>query len=382
MAVQFVFVHGVATRETDDYKRAVERRDQYFRSLVFGKDADIRNPYWGKYGANPPGGVYKSLPDYDHPTGDGVEVLKVASRPATGEAPKLVTLAREDFPETVDLIFTEALEDPASSPSEDLLASAKITMQYALHDPNPSWVQSDISDEQFLATLSSRSEAFARQKAGMQEETTEIETLGLRNWLKSGATSLVNRIRNRGGRLVLANSRQSLHAHVARFIGDVFSYLRDGAGRAQIRQVLQAEIAEAVSSGDEIVLMGHSMGGVILVDCLGDAQFRKDAGLTGERTVKALVTVGAQPGLFQELGLLSSPGGNGLPCVAHWLNIYDELDVLSFRAAPLFGPDVRDMLFSSRTGLLDAHTAYFTRIQFYERLRSRLKAIDIAVVPS
>ena len=61
------------------------------------------------------------------------------------------------------------------------------------------------------------------------------------------------------------------------------------------------------------------------------------------------------------------------------LTFLDELDVLSFRAATLFD-GVDDFAFSSGTGILDAHTAYFKRNQFYHRLRVRLEAAGLPVI--
>jgi hypothetical protein len=59
-----------------------------------------------------------------------------------------------------------------------------------------------------------------------------------------------------------------------------------------------------------------------------------------------------------------------------WWNVYDPVDLLSFRCEPIF-QDVRDFEFSSATGLIDAHTSYFKRPRFYARLRQRLKAVGI-----
>ena len=45
-----VFVHGVATRPSAEYKAAVKQRDALFRSLVFMRDdVAIHNPDWGSF---------------------------------------------------------------------------------------------------------------------------------------------------------------------------------------------------------------------------------------------------------------------------------------------------------------------------------------------
>lgn len=381
MSVHVVFVHGVANREGDAYSQTVARRSERFRKLVFGEAATIENPYWGAFGANPAGGRYRCLPDYDDPTGDGVEVLAVAPPPATGAAPRLVELAREDFPETVDLLFAGVLERAqADGPDlpDEAVAQAQMAALYASEVPNPPWLQADLTDEQFLKELTNRAKAYAAAQAGAAPEN-DVEVLGLGSWLRDSAEAVVNRVRNAGGRVALAVGREALHGHVATFIGDVFSYLKDGSGRAPIRALIKDELTKAVDSGKPIVLIGHSMGGVILADCLGDQAFCDSVGLKDGRRVAALVTVGSQPGFFQELNLLGLDPQPRLEAVEHWINVFDELDVLSFRAAPLFDGGVRDMMFSSRTGIFDAHGAYFERVQFYERLRKRLKALDVPV---
>ena len=382
MPAYVVFVHGVANRESEAYKQNVAKRDERFRKLVFGDAAKIENPYWGKFGANPDGGVYKSLPDYDNPHANGIEKLSVADRPETGEVPKLVELAREDFPETVDLIFEGVFEELQEGGNttlpDDAVKAAQLAAEYALAIPTPPWIAQDMSDDEFLKNLTEVSEAFHTSQSAAPVSSAELETLGIGNWLKTGAKAMIDRVRNAGGRVALAAGRDVVHGQIATFIGDVFSYLKDGSGREPIRALMRDEIGKAVQSGDPIVLIGHSMGGVILADCLGDPAFCQSVGLKDGRKVDALVTVGSQPGFFQELGLLGMQSPGTLPVVKTWINVFDELDVLSFLAAPVFN-NTKDLMFSSRTGILSAHTAYFSRVQFYKRLQARLKEAGIPV---
>jgi hypothetical protein len=42
-----VFVHGVATRQTPEYKAWVHQRDTLFRRLVLPKNAAVHDPDWG-----------------------------------------------------------------------------------------------------------------------------------------------------------------------------------------------------------------------------------------------------------------------------------------------------------------------------------------------
>lgn len=382
MPVQLIFVHGVANRRDDNYDRNVRARDRRFEKFIFGPGVVCRNPYWGDFGANPPGGTYLSLPDYEDPDQDERLAVHDAAVHAAEQAPSLVELARDDFPETVDLIFAEVMADAETDNGgvpDDVVDAARWVAEYAIHEPNPDWVRKDLSDEQFLDVLMRRAEALARHES--DQEAAEVEVLGIGSWLRKGAKSLTDRIRNAGGRLVLARAREDLHGSVARFIGDVFRYLKDGAGREDIRGTVREALKPALVSGNKVVLIGHSMGGVILADCLADPVFRQALGLSADRRIDALVTVGSQPGFFEELGLLtgSDEGASPLDVVHAWLNVYDELDALSFRVSPLF-EGAQDLRFSSRTGIAEAHGAYFDRVQFYRRLSNRLKDLGIPVV--
>src|SRR3546814_4527971 len=90
-----------------------------------------------------------------------------------------------------------------------------------------------------------------------------------------------------------------------RSLGDVFAYLREGELRSRIRELIREELAKAWSACEAgsgpMVVVGHSMGGVILIDMLQDPQ---GAGLPADLRVEALFTVGSQPGLFRSVGAL------------------------------------------------------------------------------
>ena len=118
------------------------------------------------------------------------------------------------------------------------------------------------------------------------------------------------------------------------------------------------------------------MGGVILTDMLLDPIA---AGLPADLEIAALITVGSQPGLFQALGAL--PGSQGqntktnMPSyVKKWMNVFDPIDPLAFRADCMF-EEVEDLEFNSITGLFSAHTSYFKRPQFYARCGARLNGV-------
>jgi hypothetical protein len=68
----------------------------------------------------------------------------------------------------------------------------------------------------------------------------------------------------------------------------------------------------------------------------------------------------------------AQPDKPAISCVETWFNVFDPVDPLAFRAEPAFA-GVQDLEFSSATGLISAHGAYFSRPQFHARARARLQ---------
>ena len=135
-----------------------------------------------------------------------------------------------------------------------------------------------------------------------------------------------------------------------------------------------------------LVLMGHSMGGVILYDVLSDPKAMADLEqrLGAPLAVDLFVTVGSQVALFEELKLFQASddryGEKGKPpfdrvpkpsTVKTWWNVYNRMDVLSFLTKPVF-TGVEDFAVDTMAGVQTAHSAYFTNMLFYERLASRI----------
>jgi pimeloyl-ACP methyl ester carboxylesterase len=122
-----------------------------------------------------------------------------------------------------------------------------------------------------------------------------------------------------------------------------------------------------------VVLLGHSLGGVVCFDLLAsgvllDGAATGPGGRPGQ--VEGLVTVGSQAPLLYELDALPSrPYGSGLPGgFPHWVNVYDRRDLLSYLAAGVFGPGVTDVEVDNRQPVSAAHSAYWTNDRFYAAL--------------
>ena len=218
----------------------------------------------------------------------------------------------------------------------------------------------------------------------------EVEAFGVGDRIRGAIGYLGRLIGNGASDLALRAARRDLSRGVSLFLGDVFVYLRgrDVAGAQGTRDRIFKPITAALivgakaprAAGEQLVVVGHSLGGVILYDILTDQKSLAEieAAVGAPLAIDALFTVGSQPGFFADLGLYP----NGRPaegsklkkpdCVASWMNVFDFTDVFSFRCAHIF-EDVTDFGYDTVTDLLHAHGSYFLRPSFFKRMRARLK---------
>jgi hypothetical protein len=170
--------------------------------------------------------------------------------------------------------------------------------------------------------------------------------------------------RSLGSRL-LVSRRAALSGHSVGAVGDILSYLSRGQ---EVREYLAAAI-RALEGRGPVVVLGHSLGGIVAVDLLAG---RSAAG----PPVDLLVTVGSQAPLLYELDALPSrPYGTGLPAAfPRWLNVYDRRDLLSYLAAGAFAGDSRitDVPVDNRQPVSAAHSAYWANRDFYRILAEAL----------
>jgi hypothetical protein len=136
--------------------------------------------------------------------------------------------------------------------------------------------------------------------------------------------------------------RGSIMEVATNFVGDVMLYLARGA---EVRQSVHSTVLQAsmLRPNEPLVLIGHSLGGVIAYEYSTDPIF------SDRPPIDLLVTVGSQVGLFAEYGLLQvvGPPLEGGKTSAQqadrrgglqgpWLNFYDPDDFLSFPIGRVF----------------------------------------------
>lgn len=404
-----VFVHGVATRTSQGYERQEKERDKLFARLLMGnKDAKIFNPHWGDL-VQKPAWDLKCVPDYDVKY-ERYGIPGAPSAPLAGVGADdplarffFARVAKRDFAEAADLLFASTLAAIAAdneTPDDEFLALTEALTRYLAanwHDlpvanrTSPNWLRDNTTNEEFANNL------LRDVKATMGGVQTEAYGAGdILKGVGKGLKRVVDIVRNKVSRAVLAAGRDGATHAVALFIGDVFGYLRDRPHQPSKRTEIRAEILkDLVAAGalrkkgdNPLIVVGHSMGAVILYDMFSDPAVK--AHLRSKNatfTIDAFVSVGSQVALFEEMKLhtVSNPniGGNArVPYpfdkdfVQNWLNVFDDTDPLSFLCEEAF-EGVEDYRFSSETGLLSAHTAYFTRPSFFERSRARLRDRDV-----
>ena len=143
------------------------------------------------------------------------------------------------------------------------------------------------------------------------------------------------------------------------FLGDVMAWFRN---REKILERVDSAVTKA-GTADPLVLVGHSLGGVIAFEYCAQAS----------RDVTFLATVGSQVGFFGELGVLSPevrvPDGKlQVPArIGTWRNYYDTDDSLAFLAKPVFDR-VADVQIDTKAPFPIAHSEYWNLSDTYQKL--------------
>lgn len=139
-------------------------------------------------------------------------------------------------------------------------------------------------------------------------------------------------------------------------IADILLYQVRGA---KIRKEIYKAVKKVKGADRSVVLLGHSLGGIVCVDLLVMQPLPE---------VELLVTVGSQaPFLYECNALKSRRRGDPLPAtfVRRWVNVYDPRDFLSYTAQGVFPatpggpPPVADRLVDNGLAFPDAHSGYW-----------------------
>lgn len=153
--------------------------------------------------------------------------------------------------------------------------------------------------------------------------------------------------------------RHSIMSMANATVGDILFYQQRG-------EVIRSYVAEQMAGLEgPVVAVGHSLGGIVLVDLLSGPEAPQ---------VDLLVTAGSQSPLFYAIDSLAHlrPGGSGEP-FRPWLNIYNPNDILSFRATGVFDgqADIWDVGTDPGVPFPESHSAYWHDDHTYQAIKER-----------
>jgi len=388
-----VFVHGVAVRQSRQHQALVHQRDALFKQLILPRSAAVFDPDWGSEGVK----FDPTLPWMPEP--GGAQPFAAAQGGQVGTVQVGIGgLARRQPDRAVDLAFEAGLAarvesaarrgDPAEALSAKELAAFEAAVRYLEAGADKTAFDPFGSDTEFISALALELKAHAPDRAPAAEQMGPASDA--LQWLGQGLRELVSPLRATVSDGLLRIVRRPLTEQVAFILGDVFVYLRRrGTGSVADNRIFAPIIADLTkaavlrSPADPLILVAHSLGGVILYELLTDrqavAKIKADSG--SDLVIDAWITVGSQPGLFADMGLYGTVPGAAADAklprpdpVRAWFNVYDYTDVLSFSCEKIFD-GVEDFEFDNVIGLFSAHTSYFRRPSFYQRLRARLNSL-------
>jgi hypothetical protein len=392
----------------------------------------IFNPYWGDLGASLsndypflPRGAYQML--WKRRDSLGAQEIGESSQISSDQdaeeggvlldpsAPLLSIVRNASLEDGIDLLWS-FIEDDSNDPETAVSVArlAQRALNYIHTDEGRQWLDNLKSDDELLERLMSflLSEMPAsvaktpnhKQHALSQSVShsvaapkTGVERASLGGFLQKARERLSKRVIEHNARLkesfqdIRHRVRKStvgttakvfneplramFHKQSALLIGDAFSYFSsrgDSKTAAPIAERVIESLREAhkikQATGEELVVIGHSMGGVILCDivtCYGK-----------EIPIDVLITVGSQYPLFADLQMF--PGISGVPRpiqrpenVKRWFNIIDPHDFLGYPASHIFD-GVDDYHLPTYSLGAASHTDYFNRPSFYFQLARRL----------
>lgn len=405
--MRFIFVHGTGVRR--------ERFDDLFRWVRKGlaerfPDADVEPCYWGDIfgtalssgGASVPGMATTRGPLTDPEAADAAEWLLLLTDPfcelrvlaelgtegdelgmpgvqSAGEsvADSLRKLPRDlqqgsgGEDELTHLLRDAGLIDGYSDALDEIADSDEFRDACAAAQDDVAAAELTTATSRAIAALLlSGAQDTAVCTGDERDRIVDLLSSRIGGTARGAVTRAAGVLLQLGLRLtpqsVLDRRRGEFTSDRASEVGDILRYqARGGPLRDHLAQLIG-------QSPEPPVVIGHSLGGIALVDALALAAVHQQP-----LPVRLLVTVGSQAPFLHELGALAGlpPGATLPPSFPHWLNIYDRKDLLSYLAEPVFASDLRvtDHEVRSRQPFPVSHSAYWKLDAVYDRIGEALR---------
>jgi hypothetical protein len=400
--MSIVFVHGVNNRKGPPYDATMKMIAGFLIKhlggvTIGGKSLanvpNIRFPYWGDLATDFKWNM-ASLPAGDVQALGGLadinlQPLVAHLRDGLGEqlGPEpLAALAKVSLPLAVDVLTQMALDNVQPGKEDETAAFVVQASAYAEANPAPPWLATVTTDSQLIAQLNQQLATVPDVQAlggfGDFFNGIGVALAKLKQAAKGTIGSAVDKAGDFASTRLLAKTRSPLNAILGRFFGDVFVYLDRRGTKAKpgkipkvILAALDAASHDAQVANEPLIIVAHSLGGVISMDLL--SHFRPNM------QVDLFVTVGSQVAHFEEMKLykasdkdIKAPQKAATPAnVRHWINIFDEVDIFSYSVEQVFDRVDVDAPYNTNTYVIKAHSAYFTQDRFYERLRTRIDGL-------
>jgi hypothetical protein len=253
-----IFVHGVATRPSNEYDAMVAQRDQLFRLLTFqDKDLTIFNPMWGSFGVQ----FGDDLPWLPKPSGNQAFGINGASGAAAGSNSLDSTLplgkiASKDAEQAVDLIAMAALDQAIQKAAKLALLNAatrgdgmQLAQAAAKYLERKQVFEKD-ERTSFPALAANNNEEFAQALEVELKPDSAVQAFGIGDTIRSALGHLAGIVGNASSDALLRAFRRNLSRGASLFMGDVFVYLRgrevagpDGTRERIFKPVIESLIA-------------------------------------------------------------------------------------------------------------------------------------------
>lgn len=345
----------------------------------------------------------------DPGAGSSIEVHGGAA--SETEAALVTLLAAEPLNEVIDNLIAFAhdergaevdLEEQSALLSHISLRALRFADKFKSMDAQRNWLKGISNDEDLLSRIAEEldqdeettPERFRRSREALRKSRTwlrerfkiagrRILSPAVRARMSTFAAIETARSKTRlttsriAARTIMNPARKFFHNRLSNFIGDAFFYFgkrgtreNPGVVPGRVMDVLIAADRARTKDDDKLIVVAHSMGGIVMCDIASHFQ--------PPVKIDCLITVGSQFPLFADLRMFPGFDQESLPLpkpamVKRWVNIIDMNDFLGFAADKIF-EGIVDVEYASGKLGVSTHADYFKLPSFYKCMAAAVAA--------